>query len=153
MQGEITVTKVEVQNGGAVSKGRDNCYRSCFVVAVLYTLANGVTVKGRITSERKKNLPRAIEQEKASIAAGSMSCNPDTGMFTTRFTIGSRGLQPYAGHPASGIPAPDPIQESVAASSARQWAKSDARTPFHEGDVGGVLGADNHVYSDADSGL
>jgi hypothetical protein len=88
--------------------------RNVFYVEGTYTLADGTKRPMKVTAERKKHVPRAIEQEQKSVEAGSVTAEywqdgdiERTGywMYSTRFTIGASGLQPYAGHKDSGIPA------------------------------------------------
>lgn len=97
---ETKVIEVVVDPSAAVTKGF-SIRGKVFAVEATAKLADGTEVKYHIDSERKKNLPRAIERDQESAKAGAMKASFNEkgefwGMVKTYMIGGSGGLTPQA---------------------------------------------------------
>lgn len=98
---EIQITKIEPKDGQII-KGRTHSGRMGFLMQVTYTLADGRLIDSWSSEERKKDLPRSIERDRESIAAGTLKANfSDDGKFwgtvsTWKMDLGNGRLVPNA---------------------------------------------------------
>ncbi len=98
MNKEIRITKVALRPGAAIYKSTTHSGRKCFVIDVIYTLADGREIPSSITRERKKDVLTAFESENNSAIAGAKGANfDDEGRFwgtVTRYWTIQRKWRP-----------------------------------------------------------
>ena len=77
-----------VVNDGPIEKTKDNCGRPAFCVLGTYLLEDGTTEPARLVSQRKKDIPERIADEKRAVENGCISI--DGPFIRRRFYIGPR---------------------------------------------------------------
>jgi len=87
---ETQVTSIEISP--VVQK---RAYDKRFYVESTLKAKNGHSCTYQISSQKKKDLPAAIERAKTSVAGGGMFFT-DTGMVISKWEMGKKGLQPAA---------------------------------------------------------
>lgn len=105
---EIKITAV-APTGEAASKGM-TVRGHGFVLPVVYTLEDNQSIRSRVTAERKKDLPDALDREKWAISVGAMAAIfNDEGKFSGTHCQWTTGTRPDG---KFGL-VPVPLKEAV----------------------------------------